>query len=66
MKKPPIIWFTTLLFSITLLGALRFVPWRGLTHGFDGIEWLAFVVFTYASGLSITAGYHRLWSHKTY
>lgn len=66
MKKPPIIWLTTLLLSVTFLGALVLVPWRGFTHGFDGIEWLAFVFFTYASGLSITAGYHRLWSHKSY
>ncbi|WP_340676555.1 fatty acid desaturase [Paraglaciecola sp.] len=66
MKKPPIIWLTTLLLSLTFLGALVLVPWRGFTHGFDGIEWLAFVIFTYASGLSITAGYHRLWSHKSY
>lgn len=66
MKKPPIIWLTTLLFSITFISALLLVPWRGVTHGFDGIEWIAFVIFTYASGLSITAGYHRLWSHKSY
>lgn len=66
MKKPPIIWLNTLLFAITLIGALILIPWRSFTHGFDGIEWIAFVVFAYASGLSITAGYHRLWSHKAY
>jgi stearoyl-CoA desaturase (delta-9 desaturase) len=66
MKKPPVIWLTSLLLSLTFLGALVLIPWRGFTHGFDGIEWLAFVVFAYASGLSITAGYHRLWSHRAY
>lgn len=66
MKKPPIIWLTTLLFSLTFFGALVLLPWRGVTHGFDGAEWLALLVLVYASGLSITAGYHRLWSHKTY
>ncbi|ABE53526.1 Delta-9 acyl-phospholipid desaturase [Shewanella denitrificans OS217] len=66
MKNPPIIWLNTLLFALTLLGALVLVPWRGLAHGFDAIEWVAFVILAYASGLSITAGYHRLWSHKAY
>ncbi|UJF22151.1 acyl-CoA desaturase [Shewanella sp. OMA3-2] len=66
MKKPPIIWLNTLLFAITFIGAVVLVPWRGIAHGFDGVEWLAFIVLAYASGLSITAGYHRLWSHKAY
>ncbi|GIU52499.1 fatty acid desaturase [Shewanella sp. KT0246] len=66
MKKPPIIWLNTSLFALTLLGAITLVPWRGMTHGFEAIEWIAFVVLAFASGLSITAGYHRLWSHKAY
>jgi stearoyl-CoA desaturase (delta-9 desaturase) len=66
MKKPPIIWLNTLLFALTFLGAIVLVPWRGIAHGFDLVEWIAFIVLAYASGLSITAGYHRLWSHKAY
>ncbi|GIU25754.1 acyl-CoA desaturase [Shewanella sp. MBTL60-007] len=66
MKKPPIIWMNVSLFSITFVCAAIFVPWYGITHGFDAIEWVAFVVLAFASGLSITGGYHRLWSHRTY
>ncbi|MGL4473606.1 MAG: acyl-CoA desaturase [Shewanella sp.] len=66
MRNPPIIWTNVLIFSITFAIAFIFVPWRAITHGFDGMEWLAFIVLAFFSGLSITAGYHRLWSHKTY
>lgn len=66
MNKPPIIWLNLSLFVLTFGTAITLVPWRGITHGFDGAEWTAFVVLAFYSGLSITAGYHRLWSHKTY
>ncbi|MCL1077164.1 acyl-CoA desaturase [Parashewanella spongiae] len=66
MKKPPLIWLNITLFATTFLAAIVFVPWRGITHGFELTEWLTFVGLAYYSGLSITAGYHRLWSHKTY
>lgn len=59
-------WVTTLLFSITLLVTLTLVPWYGITHGYDGWQWASFLVFWGACGMSITAGYHRLWAHKTY
>lgn len=65
-KKPSIIWCNTLLFIITFSCAIFLVPWRQFTHGFDYIEWLVFGVLIIWSGLSITAGYHRLWSHKSY
>ncbi|GIU45487.1 acyl-CoA desaturase [Shewanella sairae] len=66
MKKPPIIWMNVSLFTITFACAVIFVPWYGIAHGFEAIEWIAFVVLAFASGLSITGGYHRLWSHRTY
>ena len=66
MNKPPLIWTNVSLFAITFLGAAILVPWYGILHGYGLTEWLAFVGFAFASGLSITAGYHRLWSHKTY
>jgi stearoyl-CoA desaturase (delta-9 desaturase) len=37
--------------------------WR---YGFGWPEWLTFLGLWLAVGLSITAGYHRLFSHKTY
>ena len=66
MKKPPLIWLNITIFTITFTAALVLVPWRGFTHGFELSEWLTFVGLAFYSGLSITAGYHRLWSHKAY
>ncbi|MCE9687829.1 fatty acid desaturase [Shewanella sp. AS16] len=66
MKKPPLIWLNVILFAVTFLGTLVLIPWRGMTDGYDAVEWLSFIGLAYASGLSITAGYHRLWSHKAY
>ena len=66
MNKPPIIWLNVLVFLVTFLFAAIAVPYRALTHGFDGAEiTMAIICFIYC-GMSITAGYHRLWSHKTY
>ncbi|HYL70599.1 MAG TPA: fatty acid desaturase, partial [Candidatus Dormibacteraeota bacterium] len=42
------------------------VPWYGLTHGFSPAAWVMCVVFAGANGMAITAGYHRLWAHRTY
>ena len=66
MKKPKIIWLNVSVFVITFLFAAIAVPYRAMTHGFDGAEIaMATLCFVYC-GMSITAGYHRLWSHKTY
>jgi stearoyl-CoA desaturase (Delta-9 desaturase) len=66
MERPPIIISNTLLFALTGLTALIAVPWYGLTQGFDAWQWASFLVLFCYCGISITAGYHRLWSHKTY
>ena len=54
------------IFLGTTLVALTLVPWYGFTSGYSTGMWVAFAVFMFWNGLSITAGYHRLWSHKTY
>lgn len=66
MKKPRIIWLNVLVFSITFLFAAVAVPYRAFTHGFDSTEIIAAIICFAYCGMSITAGYHRLWSHKTY
>ncbi|WP_038176498.1 acyl-CoA desaturase [Vibrio pacinii] len=64
--KPPLIWLNIMIFLSSFLVATLVVPWYGLTHGYS-IEHLAWFVVTFSfCNLSITAGYHRLWSHKTY
>ncbi|MFT5298924.1 MAG: stearoyl-CoA desaturase (delta-9 desaturase) [Colwellia sp.] len=66
MNKPKIVWLNLSVFLITFLVAAIGVPYRALTHGFDTTELVvALCCFIYC-GMSITTGYHRLWSHKTY
>jgi len=66
MKKPSIVWLNVTIFIVTFLVAIIAVPYRAITTGFDSTELIfALVCFVYC-GMSITAGYHRLWSHKTY
>ncbi len=66
MTKPRLLWLNIIVFSLTFLIAVIAVPYRALTHGFDSFEIIvALLCFCYC-GMSITSGYHRLWSHKTY
>jgi stearoyl-CoA desaturase (delta-9 desaturase) len=62
----PINWVTTILFSTTFVAAVIGVPLYGWLVGYSAAAWVWFTVFLIASGLSITAGYHRLWSHHAY
>lgn len=66
MNKPRLILTNILVFTITGLIATILVPLEALINGFDAIEIVACIVLIYFSGMSITAGYHRLWSHKAY
>ena len=66
MKKPRLIITNILVFVITGLIAFVGVPYWAMTQGFDTTEIVTTLVLFYATGMSITAGYHRLWSHKTY
>ncbi|GLX83120.1 acyl-CoA desaturase [Thalassotalea eurytherma] len=66
MNKPKIIWLNVIIFLITFLIAAVAVPYRAFTHGFDTAEIVMAVICFIYCGMSITAGYHRLWSHKTY
>jgi stearoyl-CoA desaturase (delta-9 desaturase) len=66
MKKPAIIWPNVIVFIVTFLIAILAVPYRAFTYGFDSTEIIfALICFIYC-GMSITTGYHRLWSHKTF
>jgi stearoyl-CoA desaturase (delta-9 desaturase) len=62
----PLVWTNILLFLLTFIVAVVVVPWYGLTHGYSAAAWITFGVFLAANELSITAGYHRLWAHRTY
>jgi len=66
MEKAPINWTNMWLFSLTPALAILLVPLYGFYFGYDLFEWVVFVLMMGFCGMSITAGYHRLWSHKTY
>ncbi|WP_087018952.1 acyl-CoA desaturase [Thaumasiovibrio subtropicus] len=64
--KPKLIWVNNFLFLSTFLVAVIVVPWYGVVHGYSAGLWFALLICFSYCGLSITAGYHRLWAHKSY
>lgn len=65
-SKPPLIWLNIIIFLSSFVTALFVVPWYGLNSGYALEHLLWFLIAFSFCNLSITAGYHRLWSHKTY
>ena len=65
-KPGPLIWTNVLMFVLTFAIAAVGAPWYGLTHGFSAATWVCFALFAGANGMAITAGYHRLWAHRSY
>ena len=65
-QKPPLNPVNATIFIGLPIAALILVPAWGVYHGFDAFQWLWALAFLYLNGLSITGGYHRLWSHKSY
>jgi stearoyl-CoA desaturase (delta-9 desaturase) len=59
-------WPASLVFVITGAIALVVAPWYGFTHGYSLATVLCTLFLVAANGMSITAGYHRLWSHRAY
>jgi stearoyl-CoA desaturase (delta-9 desaturase) len=65
-EQLPLLWVQTTVFAATFLVATIAVPWYAISVGFDWTAWLGFFLFCGATGISITAGYHRLWAHNAY
>ena len=65
-SRPALIPINVAIFVGLPLLALVLVPVWGIYYGYDGFQWLWALAFLYLNGLSITAGYHRLWAHKAY
>ncbi|WP_119344288.1 acyl-CoA desaturase [Facilibium subflavum] len=65
-KKEPIDLKSVLVLTLTPIAAVIFIPYYAITYGFSAADWFWFGFFMIATGLSITAGYHRLWSHRAY
>ncbi len=64
--KAPINWPALIVLTLTPLAALVLIPWYAWSHDFSMAAWVSFVIVLALNGLSITAGYHRLWSHRAY
>jgi len=65
-SKPPIIWLNVFIFTSSLLLALVATPLYAYYHGLGAEHWIWLLLAFSFCNLSITAGYHRLWSHKAY
>ena len=65
-EKAPINWVPAFVLLATPLAAFIIVPWYLWTHTVSLAVWAVFGAFMVWNGMSITAGYHRLWSHKAY
>ncbi|WP_144394780.1 fatty acid desaturase [Pleionea sediminis] len=65
-SKPKLIWLNISVFSLTSAIAFIGVPLWGYFVGFDATHWIVTLLCIGYCGMSITAGYHRLWSHKAY
>ena len=64
--KAPINWPAALVLTLTPLLALILSPWYSWNYDFSTAAWVSFFIIFPLNGLSITAGYHRLWSHRAY
>ncbi len=59
-------WGPAIFLSVTPPIAIALTVWYFMTEPFQWWTVGLFVFFYYATGLSITAGYHRLFAHKAY
>lgn len=65
-NKAPINWPGAIVLLGTPIAALILIPLYAYSHDFSIAAWVSFVLLLAMSSLGITAGYHRLWAHRTY
>jgi stearoyl-CoA desaturase (Delta-9 desaturase) len=61
-----IYWPTTLFLTLTPIISFIAVPWYIVQNGFPTGILIFAVIYAFLTNLSITAGYHRLMSHRSY
>lgn len=66
MAKTKLNWLNTLFLLGTLAATLVAVPLHLFFNGFRWSEWLVAMAMVFTIGTAISAGYHRLFSHKAY
>lgn len=62
----PINWPAAIMFAVTTVPVLTVLPWYLATHDTSAAPWVWAFILLWLNGLGITAGYHRLWAHRTY
>ncbi len=62
----PINWPGTIVLFGTSIAALIGLPLYAWFNDYSTAAWVSFVVLAVLNGMAITAGYHRLWAHRTY
>ncbi len=65
-RKLPLCRSIAFMFAGTALISLFVVPWYGIQYGYSKGAWVLFGLFWLLNGISITTGYHRLWSHRSF
>ncbi|MGY8856866.1 MAG: acyl-CoA desaturase [Pseudomonadales bacterium] len=64
--KAPINWIPAAILVATPIAAAIITPWYLFTHQVSAPVWGVFGAFMVWTGISITAGYHRLMAHRAY
>ncbi len=59
-------WVNTIFLTLTPVAGIAGAIWLGMTGQMHWQTWVLAAIYTYISGVAITAGYHRLFSHKAY
>jgi len=66
IHERPIAWGNVVLFAVITAITVVAVPLFGLWYGYTALDWALFAFFYVVSGLGITVGYHRLFSHRAF
>jgi stearoyl-CoA desaturase (delta-9 desaturase) len=59
-------WLNTIFLIVSPILVVVFVPMHIIVEGLDWRLIALFIFYCFATGLSITAGYHRLFAHRSY
>lgn len=59
-------WINLIFFTVTTLTAVIGCPWYLMHNRLSALDIGLFLFFVVATGMGITAGYHRLFAHSTY
>lgn len=66
VSKAPINWPAAVTLWGTLVAAIILIPAYAFNNDFSVAAWASFIILAGLNGISITAGYHRLWAHRAY